>query len=66
MRKEEQYMNREIDERFSDIFEQLDRIEVQVTRTNGRVTILERWQSYVVGFCACLGILLLPILFKVL
>ena len=38
----DQYLNRELDEKFSNITEQLDRIEVQVRYTNGRVTKSER------------------------
>ena len=37
-----EYSNREIDRMFSEIKEQLDRIEVQTRKTNGRVTKLER------------------------
>lgn len=36
------YQNREIDEKFRDIKETLGRIETQTTRTNGRVTKIER------------------------
>jgi len=39
--EETPFSNREIVEKFSDIKEQLDRIESQTTRTNGRVTALE-------------------------
>lgn len=57
------YLNRELDEKFSDIQASLGRIETQTTKTNGRVNNLETWQSYVLGFCACITILLLPIVF---
>lgn len=43
--------------------ETLLRIEKQTTTTNGRVTKLERFQSYTLGFCAAIGILILPIIF---
>lgn len=39
---EEPYQNREIDEMFSDIQKSLDRIEIQTSKTNGRVTKLEK------------------------
>ena len=42
------YQNREIDEKFTDIKETLIRIEKQTTKTNGRVTKLERY-AYVVA-----------------
>lgn len=45
-----------------DARESLQRIEMQTTATNGRVRKLEQWQSYVIGFCACLGIILFSIL----
>lgn len=43
----------------------LGRIEAQTNKTNGRTSRLERWQSYVIGFCACVTILLLPVLLLV-
>lgn len=59
---EEPYQNREIREMFSEVREALDRIELQTTKTNGRVSILERWQSYVLGFCAALMLVFLSII----
>lgn len=41
MEQQTQYMNRELDEKFGDIKTQLDRIEGQTIKTNGRVTSLE-------------------------
>lgn len=52
------YSNREIEEKWSDIANALSRIEIQTTLTNGRVRKLERWQSYVLGFCAGVSFLL--------
>ncbi len=71
-----EYMNREIDEKFENLlehmreFEQttsdsLGRIEEQTTKTNGRVTDLEAWKNYVIGFCACITILLIPLVYFV-
>jgi hypothetical protein len=62
------YSKREIDQLFQavkkedddfkfNISASLTRIESQTVMTNGRVTKLERWQSYVIGFCACLSLL---------
>lgn len=39
---EEDYSKREIDEKFTDIKEALVRIEAQTSKTNGRVTRLEK------------------------
>lgn len=33
---------------------------IQTVKTNGRVSKLERWQSYVIGFCACVVLIMLP------
>ena len=49
-----------------DTRESLARIEVTTTTQNGRVGSLERWQSYVIGFCVCLGIVLFSVLVPVI
>ncbi len=54
------YQNREIREMFNDVKIMLNRIEIQTVKTNGRVGKLERWQSYVLGFCGAVTIFLLP------
>ncbi len=61
---EEPFKNREIVEMFNDVKISLTRIEAQTVRTNGRVSKLEQWQYYVIGFCACLTILAIPIAIK--
>ena len=53
---EEPYQNREIREMFDDVRAALGRIEAQTIKTNGRVSKLERWQSYVIGFCAAITV----------
>lgn len=40
--------------------ETLTEIRTQTIKTNGRVSILERWQSYVLGFCACISLFVIP------
>lgn len=57
------YLNREIDEKFKDIMDGLGRIERQTTKTNGRVDKLEGWRDRILGFCTCITVLLLPIVF---
>jgi len=42
--------------------EQLDRIELQTKKTNGRVNGLENWRSYVAGGLAVITIVGLPML----
>lgn len=58
---EEPYQNREIREMFEEVKSTLTRIETQTVKTNGRVSKLETWQAYVLGFCACISIFIVPI-----
>lgn len=41
---------------FDDFKKQLDRIELQTCKTNGRVSKLESWKSYVTGAVAIITI----------
>lgn len=43
------YTKREMDEKWNDIRESLGRIEAQTSKTNGRVTALERGQWLAIG-----------------
>lgn len=38
----------------------------QAKLTNGNVAKLKLWQSYVIGFCACLGLMFISILIPLL
>lgn len=49
MSDNDNYTKREHDLIFNDIKETLKRIEDQVTKTNGRITILELWKAGTVG-----------------
>lgn len=44
----------------------MKRVENKVDKTNGRVACLETWKAWMIGFGACMTILVLPIAFIVL
>lgn len=50
-----------------EIQEKADQREVMVMldTADGRVSKLEVWQSYVIGFCACVALLLVPIIIAI-
>lgn len=60
---EKQYSPEVLDVMFKDIKEQLDRIEVQTTKTNGNVSSLKVWRGYITGAIAVIVVVFLPILF---
>lgn len=51
---EEKFSNREITRMFSEVQDSLGRIETQTSKTNGRVSKLERWQT---GIVMCIGLI---------
>ncbi len=63
---ESPYQNREIRQMFSDQNTILIRIEEQTKKTNGRVSKLEKWQNYVLGFVAALSFLTVSVLLPVI
>lgn len=60
------YTKREVDEKFEDITKQLDRIEIQTTKTNGKVAELQGWQNFIKGGLAVLAIIVVPIFLYVI
>ncbi len=59
---EEPYKNREIKEMFEDVSNSLSRIENQTLKTNGRVTRLEKWQSFISGGMSVIVVIVVPLL----
>ncbi len=60
--KDTPYMKREIDEKFMDIKSSLDRIEIQTTKHNGRLSSVEKVQYLAMGGVGVLSIIVVPIL----
>lgn len=54
-------LEQKMDEKHQDLMVFLVDIKAQTTKTNGRVTVLEKWQFYVKGACAVIILLLVPI-----
>lgn len=63
MPSEEQTYRAFLEKRLDKQDKTLDDILTQTKKTNGRVGNLESWQAYVIGFCACLTLIVLPTLF---
>lgn len=59
------YSNRELDMKFTDIMDTLNRIETQTTATNGKVAKVTVWKEQATGagwaFGACLTVIIVPI-----
>ena len=66
MKEADKYSKKELELMFIAMREQLNRIETQTSKTNGRVTKLEQWQAYVLGATAVLIVLVLPVAFQIL
>lgn len=70
MENELPYKNREIDEKFRDIQDSLNRIETQTMKTNGSVAKVtnefNKWKYIVTGFCTCISLLVLPLIFELI
>lgn len=56
------YTNRELREKWHDLANSLQRIELQTTTTNGRVDSLENWKYMVLGAMGVLSMVVIPIL----
>jgi hypothetical protein len=44
--------------------ETLKRIEAQTVKTNGRVSALEKWRSYILGGLAIISMIVVPLLIQ--
>ncbi len=63
------YTDRELDEKFTDIKDSLNRIETQTVKTNGSVAkafqeidSLKNWRWFLMGIGSVVTVLLIPIL----
>ena len=74
---EQNYSKRELDEKFDHLMEHMTsfeaetgaslmRIEKQTVKTNGYVADLIRWKWMLSGFCACLSMIVLPLLWALI
>lgn len=54
-----------MDERLRSVSESLNRIELQTTKTNGRVRSLEVWKGFMMGGMAILSALVIPMVIMV-
>lgn len=59
-------LEEKVEEKHNDVKEQLDRIEAQTVKTNGRVTELEKTKWMVYGAISILTALVLPLIFIIL
>lgn len=59
---EEPFKNREILEMVTDVRGSLQRIEVQTSVTNGRVSKLENWRWFITGGMTIITVVVIPIL----
>ena len=45
--------------------EDAEDIKKRQDKTNSRVGTLEKWKAWILGFCACISLFLLPIVYQI-
>lgn len=74
---EPEYTKRELDEKFKnleglirekhdDVMTKIGELNVKVSYTNGKVRWSEKMIYLAIGFCACVAILILPVVFNLI
>jgi hypothetical protein len=77
MQPEVPYANREIDDKFTNLLEHMKTfeedthatlaiIEAQTKKTNGYVADLIKWKYILTGFCGCISIVMLPLIWALI
>ena len=63
---EEPYSKREEDTFRKEVIIRLDRIEIQTSKTNGRVNSLENWKYFLIGMGTFIVVVLIPIVVAII
>ena len=66
MPTEENTYRQGIMDRFDNLDKNIAKLDAKVSYTNGKVADLIKWKYYLTGFCACIGVLILPLLWSLI